>query len=90
MLGIFENKIDTLTKRKSKLELKKLKVQDRQNEVNSSIETKLKKFENLAWRNKENAKTTIEEIDREISKINQLIEVEKEYVIRINKSNKDK
>lgn len=90
MLGLFENKIDTLTKRKAKLELKKLRVQDRQNEVNSSIETRLKKLENLAWRNKENTKKNIEEIDREISKINQLIEVEKEYVLRINISNEKK
>ena len=87
MLGLFESKIDRLTKRKAKLQIKRLAVQDRSDEINSSIETDLKKLENLSWRNKQDATRKIEEIDREISKIDQLIEVEKEYVNRINESN---
>ena len=91
MFKLFESKIDKLANRKAKLQIKKLSVKDKQEEVNSAIETDLKKLENLSWRNKENARRQIEAIDREIVKIDQLIEVEKEYVNRINESdNKNK
>ena len=91
MFRLFESKIDKLANRKAKLQIKKLSVKDKQEEVNSAIETELKKLENLSWRNKENARRQIEAIDREIVKIDQLIEVEKEYVNRINESdNKNK
>ena len=91
MLDFLKSKIDRLANRKAKLQLKKLSVKDKQEEVNSAIETDLKKLENLSWRNKENARRKIEFIDREIVKIDQLIEVEKEYVNTINESsNKNK
>ena len=36
MLGLFESKIDKLANRKAKLQIKKLSVKDKQEEVNSA------------------------------------------------------
>lgn len=83
-MELFKNKIDRMVNKKAKLELRKQKIEDKKNEINSAIETKLKKLDNLAWRNKQNATNQIAEIEREIKKLKQLIKVEKEYVAKIN------
>lgn len=83
-MELFKNKIDKMVNKKARLELRKQKIEDKQNEINSAIETKLKRLDNLAWRKKQNATNQTAEIEREIKKLKQLIKVEKEYVAKIN------
>lgn len=79
----FKSKIDKLVDKKAKIKIQKQNIQDKMHEVNSNIETKLKKLENKAQANKVTADAKIAELDREFTKICKLIGVEKDYVLSI-------
>ena len=77
------NKIDELTNVNARLLVKKQKVQDRQNESNSKIETAIKELENLAYRNKQVADGKIAEIDRLIEKNLKVMQLEADFYNKI-------
>jgi uncharacterized coiled-coil DUF342 family protein len=85
-MKLFRSKIDKLINKKEGLANKKQKIKDIMYETNSKIETKLKRYENLAQRNKADADNKINDINREIDKITKLIDVEKTYVQGIENS----
>lgn len=74
------SKIDELVKQKEALLLKREKNENRMHEKNSVIETQIKKLENKTYRNKVSTDAANADIDRQVNKINKLIELEKEYV----------
>lgn len=78
-----KSKIDALQILNAKLEVKKQKVKDRQNEQNSRIETKIKELENLSYRNKQVADGKIAEIDRLIEKNIKLMKLEADFYNKI-------
>ena len=63
--------------------VKKQKIQDRQNEQNSKIETQIKELENLAYRNKQVADGRIAEIDRLMEKNLKVMQLEADFYNRI-------
>ena len=78
-----KNKIDELTNVNAMLLVKKQKIQDRQNEQNSKIETQIKELENLAYRNKQVADGRIAEIDRLMEKNLKVMQLEADFYNRI-------
>lgn len=73
------NKIEELTALNAKLVVKKQKIQDRQNEENSRIETKIRELENLAFRNKQIADGKVASIEREIEKNTKVMSLEADF-----------
>lgn len=86
MLFKKEIKIDDLVKENEKLVVEKQKVRDRQNEVNSKIETKIKELENLAFRNKQEADAEVAKLSRRIEKNQEQIDLEAKYYNKIAKA----
>lgn len=75
-----KSRIDELVSEKERLLFQKEKNTNKIHEANSKIETKIKKLENKAYRNKVATDDANAVIDRQINKINKLIELEREYV----------
>lgn len=84
-----KNKIEELTRQNARLLVKKQKVQDRQNEENSRIETKIRELENLAYRNKKIADDKVAGIDRLVAKNTKVMKLEAEFYNKITKESKD-
>lgn len=80
------NKIDRLVKENERMVVARQKVQDRQNETNSSIETKIKELENLAYRNKQEADAKVAELTRKIEKNQEQIDLEAKYYNKVAKA----
>ena len=78
-----KSKIDNLTNENARLLVKKQKIQDRQNEENSKIETEIKELENLAFRKKQVADGKVAEIDRLIEKNIKVMQLEADFYNRI-------
>ncbi len=74
------SKIDELVREKETFIIKKQRLEDRLQEENSKIETRIKTLENKAYRKKVGTDTLLASIDRALNKIDKLIELEKEYV----------
>jgi len=85
---IFKSKLDRLVSKKSSLENLKDKIKDKMHEENSNIETTTKALIDKSLRNKAVANAKCNEIDREINKINKLIQVEREYAFSIEDGGK--
>ena len=77
------NKIDDLTNVNARLLVKKQKIQDRQNEENSKIETAIKELENLSFRKKQVADGKIAEIDRLMEKNLKVMQLEADFYNKI-------
>lgn len=75
-----KSKIDALVNQKERLLYKREKNENLMHEENSKIETKIKKLENKTYRKKVATDSANAEIDRQVNKINKLIELEREYV----------
>ena len=75
-----KSRIDELVNEKERLLFKREKNKNIINEKNSKIETKIKKLENKSYRNRVASDDANAEIDRQVNKINKLIELEREYV----------
>lgn len=75
-----KSRIDELVNQKEKLLFKKQKNEDKTNEVNSKLGTKINKLENKAYRNRVQKEDKNALIDRELKRIRKLIELEREYV----------
>ena len=84
-----KNKIEELTRQNQSLLIKKQKIQDRQNEENSRIETKIRELENLAYRNKKIADDRVADIDRLVAKNTKVMKLEAEFYGKIAKEVKD-
>ena len=84
------SKIDELVNQKEALLFKREKNENRMHERNSAIETQIKKLENKTYRNKVATDAANADIDRQVNKINKLIELEKEYVNSIAGAQKPK
>lgn len=78
-MKMFKNKIDKLVINREKLELRKTQIRDEQNRINSNIETRQKALQDLTFRNKDKADAKIADINRQIRKINKLINIEVDY-----------
>lgn len=74
------SRIDELVSEKESLLFKKEKNQNKMHEKNSKIETQIKRLENKSYRNKVSTDDANANIDRQVNKINKLIELEREYV----------
>ena len=74
------SKIDKLVKYHADLKLKKQQVEDRANQRNSAIETKMKKLEDKAYNIKLEKDRKIAELNRLIKKTARDVESEREYV----------
>ena len=74
------SKIDKLVKYHANLKLKKQQVEDRINQKNSAIETKIKKLEDKAYNNRLEKDRKVAEFDRLIKKTARDVESEREYV----------
>ena len=81
-----ENRIDTLVKENEKMVVERQKVQDRQNETNSRIETEIKELENKAYRNKQEADAKVAELTRKIEKNQEQIDLEAKYYNKVAKA----
>ena len=82
-MKIIRSKIDKLVCEQAKLIVKKQKVEDTQNETNSRIETEIKELENKAFRNKQIADGKIAELERQIAKNKEQIDLEARYYNRL-------
>ena len=82
-MKIIKSKIDKLVCEQAKLIVKKQKVEDKQNETNSRIETEIKELENKAFRNKQIADGKIAELERQIAKNKEQIDLEARYYNRL-------
>lgn len=71
--------IDELVKQKEAYLYERQCNEDAMHEKNSKLETKIKKLENKAFRNKVECDDRNNEIDREVKRINKLIELEREH-----------
>ena len=74
------SRIDELVNEKERLIFIKEKNTNIMHEKNSKIETQIKKLENKSYRNKVSTDDANAAIDRQVNKINKLIELEREYV----------
>lgn len=74
------SRIDELVNEKERLLFRKEKNTNSMHEKNSKIETQIKKLENKSYRNKVATDDANAAIDRQVNKINKLIELEREYV----------
>ena len=74
------SRIDELVNEKERLLFIKEKNTNTMHEKNSKIETQIKKLENKSYRNKVSTDDANAVIDRQVNKINKLIELEREYV----------
>lgn len=81
-----ENRIDKLVKDNEVLVVERQRVQDKQNETNSKIETKIKELENLAYRNKQEADAKVAELTRRIEKNQEQIDLEAKYYNKVAKA----
>lgn len=75
-----KSRIDELVNEKEKLLFRKERNTNLMHEKNSKIGTKIKKLENKSYRNKVATDDANAVIDRQVNKINKLIELEREYV----------
>jgi len=75
-----KSRIDELVGDKESLLFLREKKKNKIHEANSKLETKIKRLENKAYRNKVTLDDYKAEIDRQVRKINALIELEREYV----------
>lgn len=75
-----KSRIDELVNEKEKLLFRKERNTNSMHEKNSKIGTKIKKLENKSYRNKVATDDANAVIDRQVNKINKLIELEREYV----------
>lgn len=82
-MKIFKSKIDRLLTEQSRLAVKKQKVIDRKNEENSRIETKIKVLENYSQRVNKTAKNNVAEIDRQLAKNRELLQLEAKYNLKV-------
>lgn len=74
------SKIDELVNEKARLLFIKEKNDNKMHEKNSAIETQIKKLENKSYRNKVATDAANADIDRQVNKLNKLIELERDYV----------
>ena len=88
MFGQCENKIDTLLKEKEELNFQKEKNNNRVNEINSKLETRMKKLENKAYRNRIQADDKNTRIDRRLDMVEQLIQLERKYANKMGGTGK--
>ena len=79
MLKIFKSKIDKLACKKEELEIKKTKIEDKKNKVNAMLGAKQKAILDKTYINKDKADAQIAEINRQLKKINKLINIEVDY-----------
>lgn len=79
MKKIETSRIDELVKQKEALIYQRQTNEDRMHEKNSKLGTKIKKLENISYRNKVKCDDANAEIDREVKRINKLIELEREH-----------
>ena len=88
MFGQCENKIDILLKEKEELNFQKEKNNNRVNEINSKLETRMKKLENKAYRNRIQADDKNTRIDRRLDMVEQLIQLERKYANKMGGTGK--
>ena len=79
----FENKIDKMVKENEKLIVERQKVIDKKNEVNSKIETEMKRLDDLAFRNKQEADAKVAQLTRKIEKNQEQIDLEAKYYNKV-------
>ncbi|MBQ8443750.1 MAG: hypothetical protein IJX25_00140 [Clostridia bacterium] len=75
-----KSRIDELVAKKEELLFLKERKSNQIHEANSKLGTKIKKLENKSYRNKVVLDDFKADIDRQVRKINALIELEREYV----------
>jgi hypothetical protein len=79
MITLFKSKIDKLATKKEKLEIKKNKIEDRKNKVNAILGARQKAILDKTYINKDKADAQTAEIDRQLKKIDKLINIEVDY-----------
>lgn len=80
MFRCFKNRVNKLIDERDALTFKRQKISDKKNLVNSQIENKIRKLENESWRNQITATNQIEEINRQLERVERNLNSEKEYV----------
>lgn len=75
-----KSRIDELVAEKERLLFLKEKNTNKVHEANSRLGTKIKRLENKSFRNKVALDDFSADINRQVKKINSLIELEREYV----------
>lgn len=76
----FKDRVNKLIDERDALAIKRQKINDAKNLANSRIEDKIKKLENEAWKNQIAAVNQIEEVNRQMERVERNIISEKEYV----------
>ena len=75
-----------LVKLKERLLYERQRNEDRKDEKNSKLETKIKKIENKSYNNKVKCDNANAEINRELKRVGKLIELEREHANQIANS----
>lgn len=80
MFKLFKDKVSRLIDKRDAVTIKRQKVHDKKNRANSRIEVKIADLEKKAWRNQIMATTTMENLNRQLEKIERDLNSEKEYL----------
>lgn len=80
LFRFFKDRVNKLIDERDALAIKRQKISDTKNLKNSRIEDKIKKLENEAWKNQIAAVNQIEEVNRQLERVERNIISEKEYV----------
>ena len=75
-----KSRIDELVKQKAELLFKQQKREDKINEENKKLESRIEKLKNKKFRNDVKLDDEKAETDRQVKRLNRLIDLERDYV----------